>query len=356
MKTVRITNILTYLLLILQSTVVVTNLVFAQFQYLDITPTQNLYVTVTTDKPTYGYRESVSVSGNVITLNGIPVEKGLAAIQLENPAGNTIALRIAPIGTIPSVQWTVEIVSIITCDSDGNPKDAFAKKTTAWFKATVRNNNPASSRSVLLTVSIYDNDLTPMVVCFTQLNLEPNGVAIFMADFFIDEWVPTGNALICANVFTDWPKNQGYPYSPEKSASFTIIEKATSAYSNQETSEDRKNIEVQSNSSIGMFKGTFRIKPYVAPYSGTYSISVSVLSLDNFWKGFQNTAFKVEYEVPQDFNLNHEIDIYDVVKVTKSYGTKGGDPNWDPRADLDTNGKIEIYDVVKVTGIYGTTY
>ena len=53
-----------------------------------------------------------------------------------------------------------------------------------------------------------------------------------------------------------------------------------------------------------------------------------------------------------------EISIYDVVKVTAAYGSRGDgepDPRWFPGADLDSYDlcHIGIFDVVTVAGKYG---
>jgi len=333
MKTItRMKSLRVYLFLTLLTIAVTTNSGFSQIQ--------PLKVTVTTNKSSYGYRESVQVYGNV-TYEEQPVENGLVGVQIEDPTGETIALRTVPAGVIPSASWQVEVVSIIPCDGSGNPKNNFDRKTFAYFQATVRNNG-ITSRRALVVINIYDVDLTPIGIAWEQTVLPPEGETMLMPGIYIYEWVSTGTALAYANAYTDWPKNEGCPYSPEKSTNFTIAT-ATLSYSAQPTFQNS-----------GNYEATLRIPPEEAPYSGTYFVAVSAFSAG--WKAFQNTTFTVEYQVPADFDLNHEIDIYDVVKVTAIYGTKSGEPGWNPQVDLEPNGEIDIHDVVKVTGIYGTTY
>jgi len=319
-----------YVFLVVISMALMTNSVFSQ---------PKLEITVSTNKSSYGYRESVTVYGNV-TLEGQPVEDGLVGIQIDDPANRTIALRTVPHG-VPLGSWTVEVISVISCDGSGNPKSNFNRKTFAYFQATVKN-NAVSSRNVLVSISIYDIDLTPIGIAWEQLVLLPEAQTTFMPAIYINEWVSTGSALACANVYTDWPKNNGYPYCPEKTVSFSITTTTAAVYLNEPAQAD------------GYYEGTFRIPPQEAPYSGTYFVAVSAFSAG--WKAFQNTTFTVEYEVPADFDHNHEIEIYDVIKVTSIYGAKSGDPNWNPEIDLKPDGAIGIYDVVRVTGIYGTTY
>lgn len=328
MKNLSVCLFLTFIIMAL-----VTNVVFS--------PIQRLEVTVSTDKSAYGYRESVNVYGNV-TFDGQPVENGLVGIQIQNPANRTIVLRTVPAGETPSASWQVEVISIISCDGSGNPRSNFNRKTFAYFKATVKNND-INSRNALVSINIYDIDFTPIGIAWQQQVIPPLGQTTFMPAIYLDEWVSTGSALACANVYTDWPKNNGYSYCPEKTVNFSITTTTAATYSNEPTFQ-----------SDGYYEGTFRAPPKEAPYSGTYFVAVGAWSVG--WKAFQNTTFTVEYQVPADFDDNHEIEIYDVIKVTGIYGAKSGDPEWNPEMDLKPDGAIGIYDVVRVTGIYGTTY
>lgn len=322
-----------YVFLIVISMALMTNVVFS--------PIHRLEVTVSTDKSAYGYREAVTVYGNV-TFDGQPVENGLVGIQIQNPANRTIVLRTVPAGETPSASWQVEVISIISCDGSGNPRSSFNRKTFAYFKATVKNND-INSRNALVSINIYDIDFTPIGIAWQQQVIPPLGQTTFMPAIYLDEWVSTGSALACANVYTDWPKNNGYSYCPEKTVNFSITTTTAATYLDEPTFQ-----------SDGYYEGTFRVPPKEAPYSGTYFVAVGAWSVG--WKAFQNTTFTVEYQVPADFDDNHEIEIYDVIKVTGIYGAKSGDPEWNPEMDLKPDGAIGIYDVVRVTGIYGTTY
>lgn len=326
-------NLRVYLFLIVIIIAMITNSVFSQGQRLE--------VTVTTDKPSYRYREPVTVHGNV-TYEGQPVENGLVGIQIEDPTDKTIVLRTVPAGEIPSASWQVEVISIISCDGSGKPKSTFNRKTFAYFKATVKNND-INPRNALVSINIYDIDLTPIGIAWEQLVIPPKVEIMFMPGIYIDEWVSTGSALACVNVYTDWPKNNGYPHCPEKNVNFSIATTTAATCPNEPAFQNN-----------GYYEGIFRVPPEEAPYSGIYFVVVGAWSVG--WKAFQNTTFTVEYQVPADLDHNHKIEIYDVIKVTAIYGAKSGDPNWNPVIDLKPDGSIGIYDVVRVTGIYGMSY
>lgn len=61
----------------------------------------------------------------------------------------------------------------------------------------------------------------------------------------------------------------------------------------------------------------------------------------------------IEEYLPGDVNHDSVVDIYDVVSLTSIYGSRNGDPDWNPKLDLRRNGQIDIYDVVIVTSNYG---
>ncbi len=64
----------------------------------------------------------------------------------------------------------------------------------------------------------------------------------------------------------------------------------------------------------------------------------------------------VKIKMIGDINGDDIIDIYDVVAVASIYGSREGDPDWNPEADLAPEwGVINIYDLVTLTSRYGQT-
>jgi hypothetical protein len=54
-----------------------------------------------------------------------------------------------------------------------------------------------------------------------------------------------------------------------------------------------------------------------------------------------------------DFDCNCRVDIRDVMAVVSRWGTRAGDPDYDPRFDLDADGDIDIIDVQIVASLWG---
>ena len=91
----------------------------------------------------------------------------------------------------------------------------------------------------------------------------------------------------------------------------------------------------------GWAKGNYTISAYITPIPGETDLS------DN-----NSTDSWVFVTIPGDVDGDRDVDIYDVVKITGIYGSKRGDPQFNPNSDLDGDGEIKIYDVVICTSHY----
>ena len=312
-------------------------LLFTLTVTLSFTQLEPLKVTVTTGKSVYQFRELVNIYGNV-TFDDIPVERGLVAVSVRYPNGTLITVRTVPAKIVPSTNWNVEIKSFISCDQTGNPQNNFIRDSFAYFYVITKN-NVSFNTTVLLIISVYDVDQTPIrTVWQGPISMTGNSEIGWLIGVFIPSWVSTGTGRAYANVYRDWPKNGGYPYCPEWNTTFNI---------------ERQTPTASVPSSNNTYQVAFRLQPSV-PRSA-YLINVSAWYFG--WKAFQCTTFTVDYrllgDVAEPWGI---IDIYDVVMLTSIYGVKSGKPNWNPELDLNSDGEINIYDIVIITSNYGTEY
>jgi subtilase family serine protease len=58
-------------------------------------------------------------------------------------------------------------------------------------------------------------------------------------------------------------------------------------------------------------------------------------------------------KLPTDLNADGEVNILDIAIVARAYGTKPGDPKWNPIADQNNDGIINIIDIATVARDYG---
>ena len=56
-----------------------------------------------------------------------------------------------------------------------------------------------------------------------------------------------------------------------------------------------------------------------------------------------------------DINRDGIVDIFDVVILANAFGSKVGDPNWNPDADLNNDDIVDIFDVVTIATNFGAT-
>lgn len=57
--------------------------------------------------------------------------------------------------------------------------------------------------------------------------------------------------------------------------------------------------------------------------------------------------------LPGDLNEDGKVDMRDIATVARAYGSKPGDPNWNPRADLNGDGFINMTDVNMASNNFG---
>lgn len=242
--------------------------------------TSSLNATVETDKASYKLREIVNVTGNV-TYDGELVQDGLIAIQIDDPTKTLIA-RTLHLSTNSPEQWSIEIVSVIPCDTGGNFKPAIKRGTSAWFKVTIKN-NALVSRKVLIVINIYDSNLIPLDIAAVSLDVGAGDTATFQPQMYISHWASTGAGIIYANVYSDWPKDGGYPRCPEKSTNFYIIDSEYDEYPHGQNPEPP--------AQNGTYEMQFRLSPECLP--GTYTVTASAWYVGE--KDLATTVFNVIY-------------------------------------------------------------
>jgi hypothetical protein len=60
--------------------------------------------------------------------------------------------------------------------------------------------------------------------------------------------------------------------------------------------------------------------------------------------------------IPGDINGDSKVSLADLVILALAYGSKPGDPGWNPNADIDGNGKVGLTDLVILATHYGQHY
>ena len=62
------------------------------------------------------------------------------------------------------------------------------------------------------------------------------------------------------------------------------------------------------------------------------------------------------HQIPGDINFDGKVSLQDLIILTKAYGSKPGDANWNPVADILGHGKVDLADIVTLANHYGQHY
>lgn len=270
-----------------------------------------------------------------LTLDASPVN-ALVAVEVDNPNNRPILTKTFAEAALSNE--TVEILSIIPCDENGYPQNAFTRDSHVHANITLRNND-AYSHTITINAYAQDTDYTLVSpeVATLEITILPQAIIQFKPDLYIEKWVSPGPATFFASVYSALPRDGGVPYSSEKSATFNITTDEWLA------STARK----ADSSAMG-----FRLRPDAI--EGSYTIQANARY--NEETASTTATFEKEHQLLGDVNFDHFIDILDIVTMTSVYGATSNDPFWKPWLDIRPDGKIDISDIVIAAGRYGTRY
>lgn len=120
-----------------------------------------------------------------------------------------------------------------------------------------------------------------------------------------------------------------------------------------ETEIETKEIALQDDASsaltftwntAGYGKGNYILSAYAQPVQGEIKIADN-LFIDNW----------VKVAIVGDVNVDGTVDIYDLIMVATSFGSRIGDQTYNPNTDINNDGTIDIYDLIIVASHFGET-
>ncbi|MEM2738736.1 MAG: hypothetical protein QXK93_07120 [Candidatus Bathyarchaeia archaeon] len=291
-----------------------------------------LVITLATNKEEYGTGEKVTVWGN-LTLEGYGFRVGLVAIEIDSPLA-TFIYRTMQTGPIENPQWEVEITNLYPCDQRGYPKYSFEPGTFAYVKVELINNSNTSKLVAIAIYLQYSNGV-PFAAKIDKSTIPANSPASLQSSFPIPNTAPLGTTWVFASLFTDDPKYGGLPYCPEKNATFLI---STTSGSIQ-ASETKTNL--VENEPPSSFRFTFNLPKGTSCPFGTYTIFAAAK-----WQNYTATTSKTfKVVIIGDVDGDKDVDMDDVGIAALAYGSKPGNPRWDPRADITKDGIIDMDDI-----------
>ena len=286
-----------------------------------------------TDKQTYNVGDPVRISGNV-TADGVPVNDALVAIEILSPYGSSYVIRTVKTGEIPSGYWKVQILDLYTCDSVGNPKTLFNKGAMAYVFISIKSYDSYFTHHVKVAFYIQYSDNSPFQASYpNEIDIEPGKEMNFTGTLPIPSSAISGETLIFASLFSDTPANAGTAYCPEKTASFYIASTTPPAQPRPQ----------YFNITFKMPKKNVKLGNYTIYARSMYQNSLAT----------EIKSFKVI--LVGDIVKDGKIDMRDIGAVCSLYGTKEGDPKWNPAADVNNDKKVDMRDIGIVCSNYGKT-
>lgn len=88
---------------------------------------------------------------------------------------------------------------------------------------------------------------------------------------------------------------------------------------------------------------------------GNYTLSANATTVGGETEISDNSLTEswIIVTLPGDVEGDGDVDIFDIVKIAGSYGSKEGQPKYDPNCDVDKDKDVDIFDVVIAAGNYG---
>jgi len=303
-----------------------------------------LSLTVISNKHLYVPNEVVYVSGSLMWLpHTIPVNDGLVGVEVRDPLGLPFILRTRPTGTITSQKWTMNFTQFYPCDSNSVPRYSFRRGETLYIFAEVKNFDEMLPHSAVICIVLYDANSVPIGIWHPASGtISPGAVsAVFFQSVTLSGSAFSGNLTLYAGVFSDFPKNGGYPYCPERTTTFTA---STSQFSSQSRT-DSSNAPFATE---GAYDLSFKF-PISGARTGNYTAYVSTFYYDTL--GTSN--FEFTFSLIGDINGDGAVDIYDAILLAATYNITPGGLRWDSRADLNQDKVVDIYDAILLASHYG---
>jgi len=295
-----------------------------------------LVLDIATSKQVYNAAETLEIGGN-LSNNGAPVPDALVLLQVDNPTHNMWVIRTLTTGQSPTGPFPVEVLNVTATDSNGRPKDLFNRGEDAGFKVTIQN-NAGSPYAVCVMVNLFYSNGVPFKLFTIYSGTIDNGppVVVSMWPIAIPVNAAAGQATAHVSILSGFPNATGFPYAPEKTGTFRIV-----------TSDGGY---VPPASALGTFNFTIPLLS-IPPWIGNYSIYARTRYGPMIALG--NVTFGVI--LAGDLNHDGKVDMKDIAIVAKLFGTRPGDPLWNPVADVIKDGKVDMKDISIVAKEFGMT-
>jgi hypothetical protein len=302
--------------------------------------TNTLTLTVTTNKHVYGLSDTVYVGGSLVYLpNTIYVSDGIVGVEVRSPSGSPFIFRTLPTGSITSQNWLVNFIQFYPCDWSGVPKYSFQAGESVYLHAEWKNFDNALAHPVQYGITVYDaNSVSLGFQSPIYYVLPPNSTQNMTFQVTMIPTSTVGNVTLFASLFSDFPRNGGYPYCPERNATITVG-----------TATSKSPFEL---SSEGTYNFSFRLSSSGVPV-GNYTVYASSYYTTYYPGTFVTSSATFSIIIVGDINGDGVVNILDAILLANAFNSRPGDSNWNPKADLNGDGIVNILDAILLANDFG---
>jgi len=287
-----------------------------------------LDITVQANKETYFVGDPVTITGNV-TLDGTLKNDSLVAIEIDLPNGNPLVFRTVDTGNVSGGYWKVRITDVYMSTTPlGNKTELFNRGATAYVNVVMANID-MFAHPVRPAFYIQLSDNRPLMAIYMTTDfytIEANRTAALSTSIQVPTSGASGGTLVFASIFDDNVAQGGAAYCPEFATSFYIASSTPSAPSQPEHFNIAFNLP-RTNVKLGDYTITARTKYQLTLATDAKSFEVILLG----------DVSGIVPGVPDG-----KVDMRDIGFVTRLYGTREGDPNWEPTANLYVDQGVQV--------------
>jgi hypothetical protein len=217
------------------------------------------------------------------------------------------------------------------------PKYSFKPREDVWIYAQWKNFDQINAHNVTETIVFYDPTSAAIGFNVASGTLSPNSVSTvhFRAVQIVDRGV-IGNFVVYGSLLSAFPKDGGYPYCQEWSASLSV----TSSLGLSPISTSRSALLSDPN---GTYSLIFRFPSASVPH-GHYNIYAS--TYDFYYQVLITSHTSFYLPLIGDINHDGSVDIFDAILLSNAFNTTPSNPKWNPNADLNGDSSIDIYDAI----------
>lgn len=295
----------------------------------------SLSLTVASTRAHYYVGTNIIIHGNA-TIAGSS-ENTLVGLELLSPKNTSIVRTVASGSDPPQGPWPINITDFYPSDNYGNHTNSFAAGSQAYFTVQIQS-MANETLPYLICIDALNTYNASIGQTFSQGVIQPGSPSLLISAVYLPYDTYNGTATAYAEVFSDWPHNNGLPYCPGQSVSFDIWEGVTT----KPRPVSYGNVTFQSD-----YERAFNLS---SDYSfGNYSVYATADYKTQ--TAFVHTTFF--NTVMCDFSGDGRVGSKDLTMFLVAFGSTPEKPKWFADADSDLDGRVGSKDLTFFLSRYG---